>query len=175
MSGSAVLVVDRRNPSPECGNGVGPLPRFGAGVRGIDEVRGDGDRVRRQRDMAFPPAPDGEAPPCGGVSVARPLGARLHRFGDSLGHRVRADSRGGVDIGSSCELRPWGFRSVHSDLLCTALRARQVVLIRATLANPSDHAEWTPRVHTSARETADDPEPPLFQLESESVCVAAKR
>lgn len=45
MSGGAVMVVDRGDPGREGGNGVGPLPRLGAGV-GFDEVGGDGDRVR---------------------------------------------------------------------------------------------------------------------------------
>ena len=45
MTGSPVLVVDRRDRGAEGGNIAGPLPRFGAGVGGIDEIRGDGDRV----------------------------------------------------------------------------------------------------------------------------------
>ncbi|WP_368655902.1 hypothetical protein [Rhodococcus sp. 1168] len=67
MSGGAVLVVGRRDSGTEGGDSVGALPCLVPGVDGVDEIRGDCDRMRRQRGMPFPVAPPGEASPPGGV------------------------------------------------------------------------------------------------------------
>lgn len=54
VPGGAVVVVDGRDPG---GDGVGPVPRLGSCVGGVDETRGDSDRVRRQCDMTLQYAP----------------------------------------------------------------------------------------------------------------------
>lgn len=42
VAGGAMLMIDRRDPRAEGGDGVGPLPRLAPGVSGIDKVGGDG-------------------------------------------------------------------------------------------------------------------------------------
>ena len=75
ISGNAMVVIDRGDPGSEGGDGVCPLPGFGAGVGGVDELGGDCDRVRRQRHVTIRLAPVGEASPRGRVGLARSLGA----------------------------------------------------------------------------------------------------
>ncbi len=57
VAGRPVLMVDRRDPGAEGGDGVGPLPCFGSGVGGVDEISGNGDRVRRKRHVTIRLAP----------------------------------------------------------------------------------------------------------------------
>jgi hypothetical protein len=66
-------------PYTERRDRVGPLPRLNAGIGGVDEVRGDGDRVCRRCDVPFSVTPAGKASPCGGRSFWCPPTARTPR------------------------------------------------------------------------------------------------
>ncbi len=110
MAGAAVVVADAGHPAGQRGRRVGPLARLRHGRGGAREIGRDGERMRRQRGVAFALTPRGEPAPVGGVVAARRLGpgprdgpghlreglGRQHRHGRRSRVRRGRDRRGNV-------------------------------------------------------------------------------
>ena len=88
VAGASVAVGDRGDPFGERGRGVSACPSDGEGV-GRDEIRGNGRRMRRQRNVVVGGAPVFESSPRRLVCPPCAVGASgFHRSPDPGGDMV---------------------------------------------------------------------------------------